>query len=144
MGLYDTFQTDDNLEQNGIWVDYGDFRVKIAAASSKNKKYEKVAERRYKPVRKLAEVGALSSERAQQIVAGIYAEAVVLDWETRVKNEWKKGIEAPEGDKLLPVNQENVESTLMALPRLLQDLQEQAGSMVNFQNAEKETERGNS
>lgn len=140
MGLYDTFETDADLEVKGIWINYGDFAVKIAAAGMKNKKYEKVAEQKFKPVRKMMELGALSNERSMQILAEIYAEAIVLDWQT---GDEKGKIEAPDGT-LIPFTKENCEKTLKALPRLLIDIQEQANSLSNFKRAEEEKEKGNS
>ena len=37
--MFDQFETDPVLESEGIWIDYGAFRVKIARAGGANKKY---------------------------------------------------------------------------------------------------------
>lgn len=139
-GLYDVFQTDENLEQAGVVVDYGDFRIRIAAASAANKRYSVYAEKKLKPVRRAMETGALSNERGQAIMADIYSKTIVLNWETMVDKEWKVGIEPKGGGDLLPFTPETVQETLTNLPRLLLDLQEQAQSLANFRKAELEEE----
>lgn len=143
MGMYDVFETDENLESSGIFIDYGDFRVKIASAGQGNKAYVRYAEKKLKPVRKALDAGALSNERSQALMAGIYAKTIILDWQLLVDGEWRQGIEGREGD-VLPFNEENVEATLKALPRLFTDIQEQAMSLANFRKQELEDEGKNS
>ena len=146
MGMYDTFQTDENLEANGVWLDYGDFRVLLASAGQGNKNYVRYAEKKLKPVRRALESGALSNERSQSLMADIYAKTIILAWETMQgkgdKAEMKAGIEGKDGS-ILPFTEENVEQALIALPRLFMDLQEQAASLANFRKGELEKEGKN-
>ena len=146
MGMYDVFETDEDLESNGVWIDYGDFRVKIASAGQGNKNYVRYAEKKLKPVRRAIESGALSNKRSQAIMADIYAHTVILDWEIQKgedENKMIQGIEDPNG-KIIPFTQENVEITLKNLPRLFMDLQEQASSLANFRKEELEEDTKNS
>lgn len=144
MGMYDVFETDEDLETSGIWLDYGDFRVKIASAGQGNKKYVKYAEKALKPVRKAMQAGALSNERSISIMSDIYAKTIVLDWEVAGEDKkLKKGIESREGE-ILPVNYENVRQAFIDLPNLFIDIQEQAASISNFRKAELEEDSGNS
>jgi len=143
MGMYDVFETDEDLETSGIWLDYGDFRVKIASATQGNKKYVKYAEKALKPVRKAMQAGALSNERSISIMSDIYAKTVVLDWEVMINKKLIKGIESREGE-VLPMNYENVRDAFVALPNLFIDIQEQANSISNFRKAELEEDSGNS
>lgn len=142
MGMYDVFETDENLEQNGIWLDYGDFRILIAAAGQGNKNYVRYAEKKLKPVRKAMDAGALSNERSQALMADIYAKTIVLNWQVMKDEEWTNGIEARDGS-IIDVTEENVEKTLRSLPRLFMDLQEQAMSVANFRKAEMEEDGKN-
>jgi len=142
MSMYNIFETDEDLETTGIWIDYGDFRVKIAAAGQGNKNYVKYAEKALKPVRKVMSAGALSNERSLGIMADIYAKTIVLDWETVVDEEAKKGIESRDGS-IVPFNYENVRKVFHDLPNLFIDIQEQASSIANFRKAELEEEAGN-
>lgn len=147
MGMYDVFETDEALEANGVWIDYGDFRVLLASAGQGNKNYVRYAEKKLKPVRRALESGALSNERSQALMADIYAKTIILAWETSQgegdKAVMKAGIEDRDG-KILPFNEVNVEAALKALPRLFMDLQEQAASLANFRKEELEEEGKNS
>lgn len=143
MGMYDVFETDADLENTGIWLDYGDFRIRIASAGQGNKSYVKYAEKALKPVRKAMQAGALSNERAQSIMSDIYAKTIVKAWEINGDDGWQSGIESREGE-ILPVNYDTVRQVFNDLPNLFLDIQEQASSISNFRKAELEEEAGNS
>lgn len=149
MGMYDTFETDEDLETSGVIIDYGDFRVKIASAGQGNKAYVKYAERKLKPVRRALDAGSLGQVRSNALMADIYAVTIVQNWEVKdpkAKDDadaaWVPGIEDRTG-KIIPVTKENVEQTLINLPRLFSDLQEQAAALSNFRKAELEADSGN-
>lgn len=142
MGMYDTFETDPNMEQEGVFLDYGDFRIRIAHAGQGNSKYVKYAERKLKPVRKAMEAGALGNERSMAIMIDIYSKTIVLDWQVRDGDNWKTGIEARDGS-IMPFTEQNVADTFRALPNLFLDVQQQASSIANFRKAELEEESGN-
>jgi len=139
MGMYDVFETDEDLENSGIWIDYGDFRVKIASAGQGNKKYVKYAEKALKPVRRAMQAGALSNERSQAIMSDIYAKTIILGWETMSEKVLMPGIENREGE-IIECNYENVKATFSDLPNMFIDIQEQANSIANFRKAELEEE----
>lgn len=149
MGMYNVFETNKEMEQNGVWVDYGDFRVLIASAGQGNKSYVSYAEKKLKPLRRALEAGAVSNERSQAAMADIYAKTVVLDWEVLTKDDmtgepiWTSGIEQKDGS-IVEFTQEAVEAVFLALPRLFLDIQEQAGSLSNFRLEELEKEGKNS
>jgi len=140
--MYDIFQTDENLETGGIWLDYGDFRILIASAGQGNKKYIRIAERALKPIRRAMQAGAVSNERSMVIMSEVYAKSIILNWQVKVDGEWKVGIDGPEGE-LLPFNEEEVIKTFGALPNLFLDVQEQAQSTANFRKLEQETDTKN-
>lgn len=143
MGLYDTFETDPTREQEGVFLDYGDFRIRIAHAGQGNSKYVKYMEKTLKPVRRAMEAGAMSNERSMAIMMDIYAKTIVLDWQTKDSaGDWKPGIEAKNGE-LLTFSPENVILTFKALPNLFLDIQQQATSIANFRREELEEESGN-
>ena len=147
MGMYDTFETDPTREQEGVFLDYGDFRIRVAHAGQGNKRYVAYAEKALRPVRQAMNAGALSNERSLSIMADVYAKTIVLDWQVAQKNEdgtisWKTGIESRDGT-ILPFSAQTVEATLKALPNLFSDIQQQASSIANFRRAELEDESGN-
>lgn len=144
MGMYDTFKTDPTREQEGVWLDYGDFRIRVAHAGQGNKRYVSYAEKALRPVRQAMNAGALSNERSMNIMADIYAKTIIIDWQVlQADKTWKTGIEAEDGS-ILPFNSENVELTLRALPNLFSDIQAQASSIANFRASEIEEEAKNS
>lgn len=142
MGMYDIFETDEDLETTGIWLDYGDFRLKVASAGQGNKKYVRYAEKALKPIRRAMQAGAVSNERSLAIMSDIFAKTIVLDWQVKADDAWKSGIEGRDGD-ILPFNYDNVIATFSALPNLFMDIQEQAQSIANFRKGELEDDSGN-
>lgn len=144
MSMYESFETDPVLENDGIWLNYGDFRVKIASVSQGNKAYVKEAERKFKPLRKAIQHDMVSNQRSQVLLIELYAETIVKAWEVKnSKDEWVSGIEGKNGD-VLPFSKTNVIQTLQSLPALFLDIQEQASMTANYRKAELEEEAKNS
>lgn len=141
-GLYELFETDPNLENDGIWVDYGEFRVKVAYAGAQNKNFSKYAEAKLKPYRRAMDAGTLSPDLSRSLMVDIYSHAVIRGWETKVGDVFVDGIESKTGD-IIPFNVKNVLETLTALPALFLDIQEMAGKIANFRAAELADEAGN-
>lgn len=132
MSLYGQFKTDPNVERNGVIIDYGIFRVTVARAGGANKKFAKLLEARTKPFKRAIQTETMDPDQALNILRRVYAETIILNWETNVNDKFKVGIEAEDGSKLLPFNADNVELTLKNLPDIFMDLQEQAGKMALF------------
>ncbi len=153
MSLYDVFETDSDLEQKGINIDYGNTLITIARAGGSNKKYLRSLERRTKMYRRAIQTETMDNEVAIAVLREVYAESVILRWETRqpstmdedgneVKGEMVVGIEADNGD-ILPFNAENVVLTLKNLPDLFGDIQEQASKGSLYRAAMLEGDSGN-
>lgn len=131
--IEDLFGTDEALERDGVWIDFGPAgSFLIAAAGPGNPKFQKSAERVLRPVRKQIEAGVLANDAALKLSARIYAEAVVLDW---------KGVTF-KGEKL-DYSREAAETLLLALPRLLTALQKMAEDVSTFQAEKLESEAKN-
>lgn len=143
MSLYSNFQTDPNLEKGGVWIDYGTFRVLLAFAGGANKRYLSMMDKKFKPLRQAIQAGTLDNDRAQKMLMELYAEAVIIDWETIHEDKPQRGIEGPSGE-LLPFTVENVKMTFANLPNLFLDLKTQSELISNFRIRELEAEAGNS
>jgi hypothetical protein len=143
--MYKQFKTDKNLETKGVVIDYGSFRVTIARAGGSNKKFVRVLEAKTKPFRRAIQTETMDNERASSLMAEVYAEAIILNWESKVGKIFKVGIEPPEdgGDKLLPVTTKNILSTFDNLPDLFTDLQQQANQVALFREVILEDDAGN-
>lgn len=137
MGMYKAFETDKSLEKSGIVIDYGDFRVTVARAGGANKNYTKALEFYTRPYRRAIQTETLPQEVNDKIMMQVYAQAVVMDWETKKGTDengdpiFIKGIESKDGD-IIPVTQDNLVETFKALPDLFEDLVRQSGKSALF------------
>ncbi|MCP4897719.1 MAG: hypothetical protein GY906_12165 [bacterium] len=143
MGMFENYETDKVSEREGIWIDYGEFRVRIARAGGANKNFQKALERMSRPYRRAIATDSLDNEVAEGILRKAYAKAIILAWETKVDDELQPGIEQKDSDELMEFNEDNVAAVLKALPDLFRDLQEQAGSMALFKSHLREDAAGN-
>lgn len=148
MGMYDNFSTDKQLEVEGVWTNYGDFRVKIAHTGGANKQYLTQGEMRMKPYRRAIDSGNFPRERMESLLFELYADTIIKDWETNVgepgEEKWERGIENPDGGELLPVNRDNILLTLRNLPALFYDIKEVADSIAAYRQMDLRAESGNS
>ena len=135
MSMYENFQTDPDLEKNGIFHDYGEFRVKVARAGGANKKFARRLEFLTRPFQRAMQTGTMDPEVSLQLLRKAYAQANIREWER--KNEdgtWRPAIEAPDGTDL-EVNEENLIATFERLPDLFLDLKAQAESSALYRAA---------
>lgn len=146
MGMYASFRVDEKRKEEGVWLDYGDFRIRVGHAGQSNKRYMTYMEKALRPVRQAMNAGTLSNDRSLAIMADIFAKTVILAWEVSQtvdgKTSWVEGIEGPEGE-ILPYDEDNVIATFKALPELFVDIQNQSSSIANFRRLEVETDQGN-
>ena len=83
------FASDENLETEGTWCDYGSFRVLLARAGGSNKKYLKALQ---KAVKQLGnQQNNIDANRA--VGRSLMADYLILGWQTKVDGVWKEGIE---------------------------------------------------
>lgn len=137
--LYKLFKTDDATEQEGVWVEYGTkatgepIRIRIARAGGGNLKYTRVLERKWKPVRRQAQLGTLDPKLSERLLAEVYAESVILGWEN---------VDDESGNPL-PFTVANATKLLTDLPELFTDLQLQANRLALFRADLREADAGN-
>lgn len=149
MSMYEQFETDPVLESEGIWIDYGDFRVQIGRAGGANKKYLSYAEAKTKPFRRAISAGTIPEERSRALLYDIYAKTVVFNWqvadgvEKDGTTKWKNGIHK-KGGGLLEVTPENIMLTFKNLPAIFMDLQQAAEGIGLFRKEEMEADAKNS
>lgn len=144
MSMYDKFKTDAVIEKDGLWLDYGDFMIRVARSGGANKSFQKAIEKMARPYRRAIATESMPAEKADEIMMAAYANAVVKDWKVRDEDDnWTHGIEDPEGGDLLAVNPANVLATFKLLPELYADVQEQASSWALFKASLREDASGN-
>lgn len=120
--IYAAFETDADKEASGVFVDIGTFRFKLARAGGANKRYKALVEKRMKPHVRLAEAGLLPDEKATEILAECFSEAVVLDWENVTDRD----------DFPIPFSPSACKKLLLDLPELFDELRTQAQKAANF------------
>lgn len=130
---YDLFETDKDMEQTGIWVDYGSFRFKVARAGGANEKYSRLLRNRMKPHRRKVQTGTMDEETAAIILRETFVDAVLLEW-TGVVDREKNPLE---------FTRENANKLFTDLPELFNDLYRQCMEISNFRRLEVEEDLGN-
>lgn len=140
MNLYNLFKTDENLETDGIWIEYGEtvdgqpIRIRIARAGGKNKAFTKALEKATRPHRKAIQTGSLDNATADKLYREVFVDTVVLGWEN---------VTDAAGNPL-EFNRENALKLFIDLPDLFQDLREQAANAALFREELLEEDLGNS
>lgn len=129
------FKTSPKLETEGIWLELGTTRIRVARAGGQNQKYNAAMEKIGKIHRRAIENELLSSERSVAILREVYADTIILAWETDVSSngepDWQPGIEGPDGD-LIPATRENILATFKELPDLFIEVKVAAEKMQYF------------
>lgn len=139
-GLYNMFKTNDNLEQSGVYIDYGPnskkvpIRILIARAGGSNTDFNKALEKSTRPYRKAIASGTLGDGVAEQLYKAAFIAHVIKGWE---------GVETKDGVEL-PFTPENVSQLLTDLPDLYTDLKEQSTTLAIFREDLLEADLGNS
>ena len=147
MGLYQKMQTSPRLENEGIWLQIDNTRIRLARAGGKNTKFIVEAEKIARKHKRSLEL--MTEEQGRKLFANLYAEIIVLDWLTQSedgdldedgqpaaenlpKNErWKRGISGP-NNELLEFNFENVLKVFDDIPDLLRIIKETAEDPALF------------
>lgn len=140
MGLYDIYETDKNLEREGIVLDYGTnskeerISIRVARAGGSNTKFAKVLEQKMKPYKRALANDTMDNKVAEKLLVEAYADAIILGWE---------GVEDRDGNPM-PFTRENVIKLFTDLPDLFVDVQQQSAKSALFRTEILEAEQGNS
>lgn len=148
MSMFDQYETDSDLEKDGVWFENEDYRIKIAHAGGSNKKYATYFESKTKPLRRAITAGTLDPKRGEAILHDVYAHTIVKAWEISEevdkdgKQIWKSGIHK-KGGGILPFNVENVMETFRLLPKLFADIQQFSEGITMYRKEDLEEEAKN-
>jgi hypothetical protein len=130
MSLYAQFQTDKNIEKDGVVLEYGlnskkkVISIRIARAGGANTHYAKLLESKIKPYRRQIQNETLDNAVAEKLTKEVYAQSVVLGWEN---------VEDQDGNELA-FNQANFTKLMDDLPDLWADIQNQATRAALFRS----------
>lgn len=136
MSLYEVYKTDSTKErEEGIKVDLpGGASIRLRRAGGSNVQFDRAMDAVMKPYRRQLQMGTLDDGKADELMARVYARAVVIDWENVTDEKGKK----------LSCTEENIVKVFTDLPDLFEDIKAQASNMANFRRAEQEEVEGNS
>ena len=152
--LYNTFESDADLEREGITVNFGSVKFTIARAGGRNKAFKETFQSKVKKHRTQIDNETMSDEMADQIMAESYAEAIILGWWTRKEDEngdpilkkgeeqWDDVIENVDGKRVKYSIPECV-TLLRDLPDLFVTLQSYAQKAGNYRKELEEEDEGN-
>ena len=137
--LFAQFETDQELEQGGIVLDYGKnkhgkpIEIRIARAGGSNTKFSKVAEFLLKPHRRSIANETIDNDVLDAVFREIYAKAVVIGW---------TGVLDKDGTELA-FTEANVIDLFKQMPDLFADIRQSAEKMRLFQRLELEDDAKN-
>ena len=144
MSISKMFGMDKDAERDGIIIDYGTFRVKIARAGGNNKRFGTIFQSKMKPHRRQVETDTLAEDVATRVMAEAYAEAVILDMDVKQEDgSYVQGILVEEGETPTPYSKEAVTALLIKYPEFFRDIQSQATQVSLFRSAELDEDTGN-
>ncbi len=145
MSLYEQFSMDHDAEVHGVLLDYGSAgRIRIARAGGKNIKFQRRVEAFQKRYKRQLDLEVLEDEIATRELISIYADTIVLGWESGDVEKPKVGvIPGPDG-KDLKFTRDAVVKLLGDLPDLFADIRNQSMQLSLFREAVKQADAGNS
>lgn len=93
--LYDTYETDPQLEKEGVHLEVGMTKdgekivtIQLRRAGGANQQFAKVFELKSKPYRRVMEIpGALDPAVQERVMREVYVDSVVVGWENMEDRE---------------------------------------------------------
>jgi len=142
MSLYKAYKTSEKLETEGVTFELYGNRVTMARAGSGNPDFVSAMAKKTQPYRRQIAQGSMDPKEELRVLREVYAETVILNWEIKVGEQWKQGIETEDGG-VIPFNKDNVIRTLTALPELFIELQGLASNAAQYRAEDLQDDAGN-
>lgn len=145
MSLYKQYQTDSNIEKQGIVLEYGfnakgkPISIRVARAGGSNEQFNKVLEHEMKPYRRQIQTETMDNKLAERLMQKVYARTIVLDWENVDIEKTENGPAIPDA----PFNEENALRLFADLPDLWSDIQKQAANVSLYRKEIQEADAKN-
>lgn len=119
----EAYQTDENKETEGVWLDFAGGRsIKVLRAGGANKAFKRAFQAALKPYRRQIDNGTMDDSVSERIMLETYAKYVIVDWE---------GITDKHGDPI-PYSREACIAFFTALPEMFGDVIQLAQSAATF------------
>jgi len=139
MSIFNQFETDQDAEKDGIWIEYGENEdgtipaFKVSRMSKNNKRYSKALDRATRPHRRAIELETLKDDTAERVFMEVFVDTILMDW---------KNIQTKQGSEIALTKEKALE-IFNALPELYEDLQNNARKASLFRQEALEEESGN-
>lgn len=135
MGTYESFATNAGMEQEGIWIDYGDAgSFRVARAGGSNKNFTRSFQRLTKPHRKAIQADAMNDDTQRAIMMEVFIDSALLAW---------KGVTGKDG-KTLSFSKKNAKALFEDLPDLFADLLNSSQNYSLYREYVMDIDSGNS
>jgi hypothetical protein len=112
--IYETYKTDQKLEEDGIMYNVGTSKFRIAHAGPTNRKFSKLMQTLTKPYLRAIQTKTIDPELVEDLTREAYAKAIILGWENV----------PDESGKPLKYSVDNCIELMKKLPHLFAELQE--------------------
>lgn len=139
-GPFAQFATDKAAESEGTWQDYGTFRLKLRRAGPSNKQFVRQMQAQYlDPFRRKLQAGTMTDDQSIPILARIYAETIVVDWDS----ELGPGVVEGEDGKPLKFSPEACARLFEAIPDFFRIVQNDCSNLETFRQQQIEADAKN-
>jgi hypothetical protein len=137
---YALFETDKDVEQKGVRLDYGPFYFQVARAGGANTRFRDTLRQRMAPHKRAMATDTMNDELQEKIGMDVFCETVILGWGSE---EFGEGKIAGRDGKPVTFSVEAVKAMFKDLPDLARDVFAQAQSTAMFRAAIAELDAGN-
>lgn len=143
---YEIFKTEDNLETNGVWKEYGGVvKVKIARAGNKNTAFNKALAKAADKYRG-ANPEKQSKREIEEPWVEVYVKELIKGIQVKEGNKWVDGVHLPDAKGnivLSEANRINMTKFFLDLPDLFSRIKDDANEMKTFQKEKEEEDLKN-
>jgi hypothetical protein len=132
------FGTDKAAAVEGVWMDFGPIRVRVARADKEtNPNYRRAMDKLSRPIRRQIQLGAVAAgdEAYNKLVREAFAEAVITAWE---------GVTEEDGVTEMPCTRENVLRMFEESPDFFRRVDDFATSREPYRVLDQEADAKNS
>jgi hypothetical protein len=135
--------TDEKHEVEGIWVDYGNFAVRLARAGGANKRYLKLMEARLAPHKRAIQLKTMDDAVATNLILDVFLSTIIINWAIVLDGKTVEGkMHMPDGT-VVDFNKENAKQLLTAIPNIFVTIQKDSSEQASYLVEELEHDAGN-
>lgn len=134
MSLKSLYKSDENSEIEGIYIEFDDIaRAKVARAGGLNKAYTLALQKIFRKHQRQIDVNpAFLDDKIERIQREIFVNTVIKEFQMFRDGKWVDGVEAPDGESILPFNKTNMLDLLERLPEIQVKIAEVVNQNSNF------------